>query len=619
MRNIEVLFFITFSEEISKVKSIINSKHIKEYKIIACNDISSANLLQEKIQFENCIDYFDFKKNNILFNKAKKWARNWYKQDSVKNINLSYRGINYAEMCDLVLTHYFSELLFGLEIAKDILDKYSPKQIYLSNKIGDPLLNAGVVNKFNLINLCAIKIAKQRGIKLHYLSKEIYFLKFIKEFFTILKTIKRSKTGKTNNYPAQTNKENLLILANLYLIKSITPLISKLKSNEEINPIIFGKTSNEDLKPLNELNINFHQLHSISRKIDYFICFLTFIKLNLKWIYMNNNPKITNYFTYYNINLWSILKEKLRFYFLIHFPTITLYILNASRIIDIYHPKALISMESTTSLSKTIISYFKKNKISNIVLQHGFFGPFEIEYDQADIMAVWGISTKKTFLTQNKKVNKLVVTGSSYFDKYHRFKKPSQKKLSEILKRLRINNNNKIVTVLGSEPFGAVKLFSTSTFQTYYKLFSNLPKNANVLVRSHPSDDNETIYRIASALDTKIMFANHLLLEDLIIISDVIIARPTTALIDAIILKKPVLYMGYSEKMEWKPEFVNKQAVVNITTIENLNKILKSLNKISTINRLMIGRENFMLTYLNGNNGKSSQTISDLVKILIHQ
>ena len=71
--------------------------------------------------------------------------------------------------------------------------------------------------------------------------------------------------------------------------------------------------------------------------------------------------------------------------------------------------------------------------------------------------------------------------------------------------------------------------------------------------------------------------------------------------------------------MEWKPEFVNKQAVVNITTIENLNKILKSLNKISTINRLMIGRENFMLTYLNGNNGKSSQTISDLVKILIHQ
>ena len=100
--------------------------------------------------------------------------------------------------------------------------------------------------------------------------------------------------------------------------------------------------------------------------------------------------------------------------------------------------------------------------------------------------------------------------------------------------------------------------FFDAAGKAYYKLFSNLPKNANVLVRSHPSDDNETIYRIASALDTKIMFANHLLLEDLIIISDVIIARPTTALIDAIILKKPVLYMGYSEKMECKPEFVNK-------------------------------------------------------------
>jgi len=606
---------------IDNLKKLIAEKGKNGVKVISLTPESYIALKQAYIEFKDYSEYINYEKSDQLFKLSQEWSRNWYKTKHIKALELKINNIVLPNICELSFHHFFAEALFSFEIAYRIIEKERPEQLFVEPIFGETLWKHGQSFNLNLINKSLIEQAKIRNIKINYQSKSDtdkivpILLKNLQGFIMNLKHFRKRNKSTSKRRIFSSRTVNVLAFANSYIILNMLPLLKNIRTDRNFELFVSGKTTNNNINILSKNKIRFIKIDNLRNISNYIFVAGKSISYSSKWLKLRQNKHFRSYFTYRNASLWPILEGKFNFHFFYYFLIISFYILESQNLFKITKPKVILLMEGLTALSQVITKLAKLNNIPTVIMQHGLLGKLELRYETGDYFAVWGKEAKNIYLNAGLKPKNIIKTGYPLFDKYCHVKHISNLKLIEIKNKLKVNPQKKVLTILGTQQVGIGKLFSEPQHIFYQSVLNNLSdlKGFQIIIRTHPFDDMGYFKELSNILNLKIIIANNIALENLIRISDIIISQQTTAALEAILLKKPVIYLTSFEKSIWPSSFLETKSTINVNDIKMLQKIILDINSGKYNNKVRKNRMNLIKNYLSNNDGKATTRTVNLI------
>ncbi|MEM3064596.1 MAG: hypothetical protein QW177_04405 [Candidatus Nitrosotenuis sp.] len=261
------------------------------------------------------------------------------------------------------------------------------------------------------------------------------------------------------------------------------------------------------------------------------------------------------------------------------------------------------------------IGLAKKQKIPVILLQHGLYydSPEALEFNKfagvlpisTDIIACWGNSFKKSLERYGFQSEKIKVIGHPPFDDIFEIKN---------------SKKNEFVLLVTSSPTKNIASdLSVQTRLHYIDCISKICKilmknNKNLTVKLHPFAEEIDITDVVKSINHKISVVkkdniiNFLKLCEFVIVIDI-----STVIIEAQILKKPVISFSVKNYNLGNPEIFTSNAVIQT----NLNDFETTLNNfLHTVDRqkkLVDSANKFLDNYLS-NQGNASQKLIEFLE-----
>lgn len=592
MEKTKILFFISdesdnFKDSIIEIKKLI--KKGCDLTVISLSILTSINLKKHEIEYKTPKYYSDEFNPAKLDKTALKFAQNWY--NYFKN-EIIYKDISLGEMLEYDFFFLFVDALRNFEIAKKMLSSEHPDIIYLPQnmKLNDPnFLCYETLPKIipYLANNKIIKVISPNNTK-YVFDKNSFSLSKIRDY--LFNNIFYFYTKIVNLYQMYFlchMHHKVVLFWNVYAFKEISRNINnKGYHSTRIYPSkVNNKFSKNKIEKIKDLNIKL-------KKKGY-----SDIKL------------------YYNdFNIALILRYRFEEAF-IKFQELVQFLEWSEQIECKFQQSMIVSMEDITPVKRSVIKWFKINKIPSLIIQHGFvskdmagFGAMPIE---ANKQAVWGDNSYEWHLKRRKKSQ--VITGNPVFDQISEYKDHFKKK--ETFIKLGLDPTKKIILIT-TERFAGIT--SGHTIEDEEKLIRNTIRSLKdfneeqKIIKLHPGHQ-EKYEKIVSniANEEKIdLFIFKDYYWDLIMLSDVLITFASTTGVESMLFGKPTIAIGTKDEIE---SYTSSISAIGVYDWKELAPIIKKILDGKLKKYQLNSLESFIYksNYLNDN--KSSERIAELI------
>ena len=561
-----------------------------DYEIFSF-DIELNDFLKEKGFSVKIADTYLSKKDHDKIYQYTISLYNWYDQKLIPN-DLEFEKLNILSLFDTAEFHHLLiREIYRFITIKRILEKSNFTQI-----VANSHLSIMIKSIFNdKINLVLIKNSKHN----FSIPFENYSLSIPVKGIDISIKISRNTYTKIKNsfefvmaklfglwFDPKTLKKSLLFVE--FNAEQYSKLFLNLKKYDKnivlINmrrPAIWNINSIKILKKYNckILTPDFYLSKNEKKNISKFTKIYS-DKLNKLW---KNESIFQQIFLIENCSIWPTINTVLLKIYQQRLEDYIKLIIFSKKISKLINPNCIVSLNVFGETEKAILNL--NNESKSILLEHGFtnYVPELSLFDTSnmyalfkDKMALWGNIQKEYVINQHHiPEEKLIVVGSPRHDD---FKK----------KIIKTNDTKTILIIPGQydEPNG---IYDAESFKKYEVLMKNLFSilkhipNISFIVKLHPSlqKNNMLIKKIIEKIDPEIQIKQFSSIISELESCDTVInifteLFPSTALLEGLLLKKPILNISL-HKYSYEFEFEKDHAVLSILYDDNLEKYIHEI------------------------------------------
>ena len=593
------------------IDSTISYDEIKDLEktsdFITFDNESHLLLLNHKIEHLKSDSFTQKHELDLIQNKTYDFS-NWYKHEDLID-ELIYKNVNLGSL------FYIEFWMFLIPVIKKFFEI-----IKISNKInGRNIFSSTIISEIaKCLDLNFRKIGNQeKSIEYYYDSFKFennsLSLKLSSKNFNKLKNMsERLFTPFVKENKISKNKRVLLIEFNTKIIKELLnefqthnmdtisycrrrPTVwdiesfNIMKKSDCIIPTYSGLMNDTIEKTMPQILQN--TLNSISKIFE-------------------NDKIFSSIFEINHFSLWKYIKSYLYTLLEKRLETLLLEIELANEMLQKINPQYVLVQSESGNTEQIILSLCKTLKIPVILLQHGFLkhseGGFKLNkftksiMNDSDQFIVWGDFMYKHAQKFGMDMKKIFPLGSFTHDNL-------------FLNKTNTKNTNQHLLLLTEGPiWDDVREYTIEELEKYknslIQIF-NTSKNIKrkLIVKLHPYENDHNEEKIAKKIDKSISVVKKQNLTSLLLNSDIVISLGTsisTAVIDAIILGKPVIRLKFGE---WYGDYGDGSCL----NVEK-DKFEETLNKIINDNEfcqeLILKQKNFLNEYMT-NQGNATKNI----------
>jgi len=542
--------------------------------------------------------------------------RNFFKKinqdEKIENI-VTYNNVNLLSVManDMYYYHYRDFLLFVSRLYNFILDNkksdilvfgqpslgfFSPERPYVKFLFDEGLTYIPLIKE----------VCQRLGVSLIIISHRLFSISLLKLkirhfVFTIAKFLKifwRHFLARLPIYKkAQIKDEDKKIIgviiradAEYYAIK---PVLEKIKNGEpELQAIILQSDmflQPQSWKTLKHYQEEFISLYSLTSFKEFLRGFIQGLIRQMKFKRALKDVKLDIYKTncLTNGSLSTdilgkdyIAREVLKS-IICGWPETIIFIEELKKFIEEYNPKLLISMGMVdhwvvvTSLLSNQYSIptisFQTTAMETHILPSPIY---------ANKFLVYGEDMKNGLVGSGIDPNKVIVTGAPKYDKYLQCSKEEINQIKEkIKKEINISEKTKILLVTTQPTDFTVKSLNDELISLTLK-FSELHPDVYVIIKLHPRDPFQGYTSWQELIKKKKLRAQivqKIDVIDLMFISDVLLSRSSTTILDALIFDVPPLVLLDSYTLTWVSEldYLRTKATTKINSKKKLIEVLE--------------------------------------------
>lgn len=618
-KNKKLMIFIGYMDDplscATSLESISASVKPEDRNIISMNTFSveQEKALGVKItHFEKLLEDKDYKyMENYALSLSENWREYFFPGKNV----IKFNGIDMGKISHLDIYTHLITAIRNLHVILNGIMKNKPAEIMLiGEKIEDEL---GGITAFLRSTL---KI-KTSHIKIHNKKPYISLHKFVngtKRFITNAITEILDKSNRA--YLANNKRYKNAILVD-YRLRGILDGIGK---GESIINFVIEKGL--------RLRLNF-----IKKRRPYFSFRETYSLANNKGMpghsYRINDRARDNFAKignprYKNYCIYGVLENIFR-----RFTNDKLYLARNS-VRKIYHffrsvkPKIVILRDSVRTEECALTLTAKRLNIHTLIIQHGLETIKNIYSKQnADSIAFWGTSHAKWFKSFGTDISKSKITGNPFHDSIYRGSYGRIERYKIILRNINADPKKPTMVYLGNAiryyPSNSVyvrpdlSLYSLRITVNAFRKF----KDAQLLVKLHPYYTRGKYFTLFKEIASQ--FSNVFILEntnipDLFIGSKAVITELfSTAALDAVIMRKPVIFYNFLKTEQFVP-FEKRGVALGIRRPDELGitieKMLYNKDKIFFREENV---DNFIRDYAHKIDGQSSSRVKKFIRELM--
>ena len=593
------------------IDSTISYNEIKELDktsdFITFDNESHLMLATHKIEHVKSESFIRKDEFDLIQNKTYDFS-NWYKHEDLID-TLAYKNVNLGSLFYIEFWMFLIPVLKKFfEIIK-ISNNINEQKIFSSpiiyemakcldlhfTKIGNPEKNIGYYyDNFKFENnSLSLKLSSKNFNKLKNMSEKI-FSPFVKE----------NKITK--------NKRVLFIEFNT---KTIPKLLDEFKTSNidtisycRRRPTVWDIESLNIVKKSNCIIPTYSNL--MNNTIEKTISQILKNTQNSIYDIFENNKIFFNIFEINHFSLWKFIKSYLYTLFQKRLETLLLEIELANEMLEQTKPNYVLIQSESGNTEQIVLSLCKKLNIPVILLQHGFlkhsYGGFKLNkftksiMNDSDQFIVWGNFMYQHAQKFGMDMKKIFPLGSFTHDNLF-LQNTSTKNTKQHLLLLTegpIWDDIREYTVEELEKYrnSLIQIFNTS---------KNLEKK--LIVKLHPYENDHNEEKIARNIDKSISVVKKKNLKSLLINSDIVISLGTsisTAILDAIILGKPVIRLKFGE---WYGDY-GDGCCLNVEKDEFEEILNKIINENKFRQELILKQNEFLNEYMS-NQGNATKNI----------
>jgi len=604
---------------IEELKQIIK-KH--NPKIITFSLQSHNYLLENNIVHQLSDDYLNDDELDYIQDTVYGFS-NWYKESEISDL-IEYDGINLGELFYLKFSYYLAPILKNFFEIQKITQKFSNSFFISSTSLIQILkLFSSNIEELTHLNEKNIEI-RDTAIPVKFAkfipimnSENILFKSLIKSFYVFFKNFlsykkidRKKPTVLLVNFTTlsfQTFFEELPHHSiNLVKYDTIIPAFWNFKTLSIIKKSKCHIENNETISVDNHSLLFKKNESLLKQKLDLFSEKEEFFK---------------NFFSHDDYIFWNIIKTDFIQMFINIFHNVIKNTVKIKSLFKQYPISYVILLTEYDPLDLVIINQAKKFKIKTGLFQHALYyddpqnlnfyhfksGQFHREFPvYSDNFLVWGKLTQmdsKKHGIQNKKI---IPIGWPPFDAYQ-----------EKINAPKILDGQTILLAATPKTFkNLTRELSVKTQIEYYDMIKQINEittkiKKNLLIKLHPhsvSNEEKILNKINPNIVVKTTgsFSQYIKKCEILICID-----SSTVILEAMLLKKPVILVLLNDKDSFPELFRNNNLI--ITTISKLENILvKLLNDNDYKKSVIKNQEKFLDYYLN-NIGTSGDALLDFL------
>ena len=622
------IIFVEDNFDIEKIN--LNQIDLEQSKIFTLNFNAHIILKEKNIQHDIAESYISKNDRMKIFDASVKF-RDWHKQHP--NLDkLLFKGINIIEVFDLnELQQLFLERLFKLLIIKRILEKYKPEKILASESLKH------IIESVSFISKSIIEIFPKPTANSSYFDK--YQVDYKIGSLPISFQIKRTRLTKIKkwyekivaiqNFWYDENKVTNGVLFLEFDPTRYEELFNQLKKLN-VNIILLNTRKSAvwnsksisivkkyNCKLINEYQILADKKAEISKNLSHFES-----EFNKFWSDIDFLEKT---FVFEQCVFWNVMKDPLIQVYKNRLEEFIKLILLSDKILQNSNFRCIVSLYTTGQTENAILK-MNNNKISNILLGHGYanfvddvsrFDIFHM-YDRfKDKIAVWG-EIEKQYIKNSRKVDekRILQVGSPRHDIFFNIKKETKK------------HNKKQVLILPSPIVNYSGFTDTETFLRYEKLIKKIIQilhkfETDIVVKLHPTQDpsNQFIKEVFKQNDKTIpIFHTTPILEQLKTADAVIHIEPhgiglSTAILESLIMNIPTMNIVIKNEI-FQFDCIREKAILSHLDSDDVEKpIFELLFNENVKNDLIKNTKSHLSNYL-ANPGIASKKFAEFLNSL---
>ena len=625
--NKELTQKILFLENVQDFEIFNNNSFDTDNIDVFSFNIEIHNLCEsKKINHKIAEDFLDKDDHDKIYKYVTSFY-NWHEHDSIPK-DLEFEGINLLSLFDTAeLHHLLIREIYLFITLKRLLENFSNVEILANSHL------LKIIKCFS-DNTKSIVIGDSK----HIFSVPFQQYSFSFSFLGINIPIKLSRNSyrKIKNFVESTlgrifdlwfsekklKKSVLFLEFNPEQYTDLFNHLSKTKKNIVLlntrRPAIWNFNSIKLLKKFNckiitpKYFLSKFEKNSISKILKQYDK-----KIENLWIH---DEAFFNLFTIENYSIWPIIKDPLLQVYkerLQDYIELIIFCRKISKKLDL---SCMISLNVFGETEKTMLKI--NDKIPSILLEHGFtnYVPELSLFDISnmyplfkDKIALWG-DIQKDYLVKQKNISneKILSVGSPRHDVFFN-------------KNIEIKNESITILIIPGQLDESNAIYDTRLFLKYEmllkKLFSVLKSIPNIsyLVKLHPSLQKNNLYvkNIIQKIDSNIIinqFSN--ILDDIqsssIIINIFTELFPSTALLEGLLLKKPILNLCLHD-YDYEFEFEKDKAVLSVKYNDNLKINIEKILFDKNFQSLLINNGTQHTKRYLSNPGTASQKLASIL------
>lgn len=612
MNSQKTVIFLDYFENLERVVPLIREIYAKldsQPVIVSLNfDIGVFNPYPDLrvMSFDELLSGSDYKfMDSYVFDSTPEWH---LKLRPVEGIT-EYKGLKFGAIIEEKAQRFFSYAVKNLEIALKIADYFNPKRMIL-------------IGEKNIFFDLSVFINKELGISASFIEKEEK-ADFFRE---CVKSLRRHLAGVVSN------------LCDTLVRKTVI-------KNKRPNGILIDKRLYGELEGLKK--DFFPYLYIIEKGLRVRLELIKnrkfFIPLSMGglfglpgilnpfyryWESIKKDVAFKNEFKYKDFRIWGVVERYLKEFIVCDFPLVSERIKYLEKLYGALKPRMVILREAVRETEKTIALTAKQAGVPTFVIQHGmFFGDKVSAYSKiySDRIALWGKAALDWYKEFKNNLSGCVITGKPSHDLLYSGSHNMKEEIKTSLIKAGIDPDKDIILCL-MNMFRNLKHMLNVYFPNDSEFFAlRTIENAagcfpekQFIIKLHPFDGINP-GELASGPGVKrppnIFFVKDINAASLIESSSLVIASLfSTASLDAVILKKPLITLNFYKTDDLAP-FAQRGVALTIKRPEHLpGAIRQVLEDKKTIDWFDSNRDNFVQDYAYSIDGKATQRVMDSIK-----
>jgi len=578
------IILIEHNTNLNLLKNLDHSKS----KIISLDIVAHKNLLDAHIQHELVENYFEPSDENYIDELIIDKSTNWYKDEEISKL-LIFENINLGWLLEIEIFSYLAQIIKKFVGITRLFEKECFEEVYCSNLLSLMLQNISKNVKINELSTTSeidfhfenIEIPLSVGGKLIPIRISRKLALKVKKFVEFLTNILlNSKISLDKNKI----KDRILLLD--FDIVLYENLISTLSKNFEIillnerKPSIWNLESFKIFKKLNSKIIQLKDLKDsqINLKIENES---ELLNKKLSELFKCESY-FQNFFSAYDKSFWSAIKTNFISICNARFKeSIQRYILS-QKLFEVLDIDKIIVIYNTGFEEKMILFADEKQKVSGLILQHGYLrNPSYLKkyLSISPIMpnprfknGLWGNNTYELFLKLGIPEENLITVGSPRHDHFFNSKKSLPKNIIIFF--------DSIPNELDFKSFDTNQLIKNeNTIKKICEKLNSLPSH-DLIVKLHPGQHvlPYSIKPLIKKIDKNIpIYQSKNIFKFFIKCDLIVISELSTVILEAMILGIPTITY-ISDNSSDEEEIFKSGASILVHSYDDfqiqLNKIL---------------------------------------------